>query len=77
LRLSLIQAASQRAIRARGAREGLVCDAVDIVCVGDLTSDYLVAVGAVFPLVRDTSGIAHTRCVPASSRHLRYRSYAL
>ncbi len=31
----------------RARDEGLECDAVDIVCVTDLTSDYLVAIGAV------------------------------
>jgi hypothetical protein len=31
----------------RAREEGMECDAVDIVCVADLTSDYLVAIGAV------------------------------
>ncbi len=32
---------------ARAREDGLDCDAVDIVCVTDLTADYLVAIGAI------------------------------
>lgn len=40
---------------ARAGEEGLDCDAVDIVCVTDLTTDYLVAIGAIAEAVDMTA----------------------